>query len=489
MTDERKAWRRAALLGLGLACGAAHGADDAVSLHYDGVLGTSLDLTLYGVAREPAEAASAAALTEIARLDAILSSYRDDSELMRLNRSHASSAASTELLDVVELCETWLRRSEERFSCRLGSLIAHWREAETEQAIPDRPTLRHEARAIAEGSVTVARQSGSVQMDPAIALETSGLAKGYVIDRALAVLREQLPQAVAIKLDIGGDAAYWGSPPGAAGWEVGIADPVHTADNGNYLGRIVLRDAAIAASGHFSRTRDIGRRQFSHILNPRDGWPVEGGSAAVVVAADAATADAVATALAVRSLSEGLAWVETLEGVQALLIDQDGRQLMTPGWPALPSSDAPEGAATALDFQFSFALPQVEATNYARPYVAIWISDLEQQPLKNLLLLGESERWARENSRWWRRVGRRDPALLDGVARPTRGPGEYQLQWDGRDDFGKPVPAGEYLLHVEVSREHGGSTYRSVAFTLGGAPTVLDLAPEGESGVLHLNIK
>jgi thiamine biosynthesis lipoprotein len=136
-----------------------------------------------------------------------------------------------------------------------------------------------------------------------------------------------------------------------------------------------------------------------------------------------------------------------------------------------------------------YVLPEFEVASYNRPYLAIWISDAAQLPRKNLLLLGENERWARENTRWWRRVGRRNPELLDGVARPTRGPGEYQLQWDGKDDFGADLPGGNYILHLEASRENGESSYQALPFVWGAEETMAQELPAGgELGVIRLEI-
>lgn len=458
--------------------------------HHDGVLGTSLDVTIYGADMAAMEQAAAAALDEIARLEQILSTYRTGSELMLLNAARATDSASPELLDVVQHCNVWQAATAGKFSCRLGGLQALWAEAAASQQLPERPAVRSLARAISQAELFVDADRHAIRLGEPIALDPSGLAKGYIIDRAMAVLRASLPNAQAIKLDIGGDALYHGHPAGQHGWEVAVADPNDIADNQGFLATLALNSKAVAASGHRSRTHTIGRRKFSHILVARDGWPVEDGTSAIVVADSAIVADAVATALSVQALTDGIDWINTLEGVEALVIDSAGHQLNSSGWSALLAEGTDSGSSSGFgQLTLDYALPAFEIAAYNRPYLAIWISDAEQAPLKNLLLLGENERWARENSRWWRRVGRRNPELLDGVARPTRGPGEYQVQWDGRDDFGAALPPGSYLLHLEASRENGGSSYQALPFSWGSdGEQSLQLAPEGELGAIHLQI-
>jgi thiamine biosynthesis lipoprotein len=481
--------------------------------HYDGVLGTSLDLTLYGADQSAMEQATTAAIAEIARLEQIFSTYRPDSELMQLNAALSTTSASPELLEVVQRCIQWYDTTAGKFSCRLGKLQALWKTAAAKQVIPDRPEVRHQAREVTQAELFVDTAARTIRIGAPIALDPSGLAKGYIIDKTLAVLRAQLPDAQAIKVDIGGDAIYWGSPPAQRGWQVAVADPNNTADNQAYLATLALTSKAVAASGHESRKHVIARHEFSHILTPRDGWPVENGTSSVVIATDTTTADAVATALTLQSLVEGIDWVNTLDGVEALVVDSAGHQLSSRGWNALlaqatnvsgssvdvavassetrvpANTEATSNAGSAQILTLDYVLPEFAVASYNRPYLAIWISDTAQAARKNLLLLGENARWARENTRWWRRVGRRSPTLLDGVARPTRGPGEYQLQWDGKDDFGNALPAGNYILHLEASRENGDSTYQALPFVWGeGDAHVQELPPDGELGAIRLEV-
>ncbi|MFV0276407.1 MAG: DUF2271 domain-containing protein [Parahaliea sp.] len=453
--------------------------------HRDAVLGTSLDVSVYGAKRSAADAAVRRMERELERLEAVLSTYRSDSELSRANRAGKLAPASSDLLAVLRLCEQWRERSAERFSCRMGRVIAYWDEAQRSQQAPDRVAVR--ALAWRANRAELVQPPQAVVLPEPVELAPDGLAKGYIIDRLAQVLRRALPGA-AFKLDIGGDAIYEGRPPGRAGWDVGLADPVATADNGGFIGQLRLSSRAIAASGHHSRSRHIGKREYSHILQPRDGWPVADAPAAVVVADDAVTADAVATALAASTLAEGIDWVNTLEGVEALVIGPQGRQLASANWAALVSGGDNRGGEQAANLRLRYELPRLAVAEYHPPYVSIWISNGERQTVKNLLLLGESERWAKENRRWWRKVGRRDPTLLDGIARPTRSPGVYDLVWDGRDDFGRPLPTGDYTLHLEASREAGGTAYRQIPFVWGGAATEYNAAAQGEFGDIHLQV-
>ncbi|MEM7000816.1 MAG: DUF2271 domain-containing protein, partial [Pseudomonadota bacterium] len=211
------------------------------------------------------------------------------------------------------------------------------------------------------------------------------------------------------------------------------------------------------------------------------GWPMHTAPNTVVTAPPAVAADAAATALATMSATAGSDWAERINGIEALLTLDSGQSIATVGW---HGGTQPGQAAQLLTL--SYEIPAFSSARYRRPYVAMWITDERRQVIRNLLLLGESERWARENSRWWRQVGRRDETILTGLARPTRRPGEYRVIWDGRDDQGNLVTAQVLTLHIEAAREHGEKDYTTLPLDL-SARKATSRGASGEIGSLTLN--
>nr|WP_243749638.1 DUF2271 domain-containing protein [Pseudoteredinibacter isoporae] len=408
---------------------------------------------------QEAKLAEQAALAEIHRLEKIYSSYDSESELMQIRRG-VISTLSPEMHTMVSLCQQWQKELPMAFSCRLGSVIEAWNEAEKKQERPDRKAIRALARKALYSEYTLS----DAEIPKDFSWEFSAIAKGYIIDQAIAQARKAAPAANALTLEIGGDIRQW-QKPGSKAWAISLANPNQLDDSQqNSLGNIQLNNQAIAYSGHQARSRKIGRRQFSHILQARDGWPRDFPHSVVVIAPTATKADAIATALSTMDVDKALDWVEQTKQVEALLISEDGRQFASSAW---HSSDHEDSKAELASANIRFALPKIRSGNYRKPYVALWIENKKRKVVKNLLLLGDSERWMSENSVWWRRQGRKTPTLLDVMARPTRRAGEYQLQWSGRDDFGKAVAAGQYQLIIEAAREHGGHEKISIPFELG----------------------
>jgi hypothetical protein len=138
----------------------------------------------------------------------------------------------------------------------------------------------------------------------------------------------------------------------------------------------------------------------------------------------------------------------------------------------------PQAPAQARGLSVQFTLNRPETNQYRRPYVAVWLEDDENYPVKTGVLWLQTEqpgpRWHRDLTRWYRNDRLRKVAektdLIDGISGATRGPGDYETHFDGTDNQGNRLKPGKYQLCIEVAREHG--TYQLVRydFTWGNKP-------------------
>lgn len=145
--------------------------------------------------------------------------------------------------------------------------------------------------------------------------------------------------------------------------------------------------------------------------------------------------------------------------------------------------------ASAVASEISLQLPVIETSQYHRPYVAVWVEDAQQQPVKLIALWVEKPDWLKDLRRFWRKIGRSDTALVDAVSGATQKPGTYTLYWDGKDDQAQPLAAGQYTLLVEAAREQGGRSLVKQAFTLPAQGAVIDIAAQGELGNISAQIR
>lgn len=477
-------------------------------IHRDHVLGTSFDMTAVAPDDTTARLAAGAALAEIARLDRVLSGFRDDSELAALN-AVGSMRVSPDLFTVLARCEHWRRETGGAFSGRLGQAIASWRTAMRDGRPVDADALRAAAERANRAEVVLDAASQTVTRPDPVCFALDALAKGYIVDAALAAARRAAPGLVGLMIDIGGDLRVWGRAPRPESWRVGLADPTSIADNAPPAAILALNDRAMATSGRGQRDMRLEGRRVSHILAPDSGQPAERVIAASVVAGNAADADALATAFSVLPPRRGLELADRLPGVAARFVTADGETMQSTGWhaldatprrtamlslpraskplPATPAQAAasapwPAGFAVSIDYE----IPKFEADDYRAPYLLVWITDEKRQLVRTLLMLGKDSKWVDSNYVWWRRYGRKTPEIVDAMGRPTRLPGRYNLAWDGKDEAGKPVAQGKYLVHVEAAREHGGHTYHFTEMDLGAAPADRPVPAKDELGGIRI---
>lgn len=446
-------------------------ATSASTFHYDGILGTSADFTFVSPSARASAHAERVALAEIERLRRVLSSWDDHSELALLFTTGALDHPSSELLDVLNQYTAWYARTGHAYSARVGELVSLWRSAAAQGA---EPTAGETARLVREIALPAWRVEGThVVALTAQRVDFNSLGKGFIIDRALKAVRDSVPELRGALINIGGDIHVWGTPPVGDAWRVAVANPSSHADNAMPLSRLSIADGAVSSSGDYARGFSIGAQHYSHIFDPRTGRPVDHVRGVTVIAPNNATANALATTLSVLTPNEGLALVESMPGVEAMMMTADGDVLRTPGFARFERTVGSERRAGIGAAAISAKL-EIDVTptvrNRHQPFVAVWITDTTgKQHVRTLAFWGDKPKYLHEMSKWWG-LNRDDRPLIDAVTRATRPAGKYSLEWDGLDQKGAAVPAGAYMFWLEVGFEDGAHSAKSVTLACGHAP-------------------
>ena len=284
------------------------------------LMGTEFKVTIWAAAgREPAAATIIAeVLDEVAKLEGRISSWQSDSDTTRVNTEAGKFPieVSPELHELLTIAIRWARRTGGAFDVTGGPLYELWGEARRQKTLPS-----------AEAINAVLPQVGyqNIELgDETVRLSTAGMrlgfgsiGKGFAADQAAAKLRAS--NFTNFIVDAGGDLVVSGRH-GDSPWSVGIRHP-RTEE---LLAMTELTDSAIATSGDYEQYLLADGRRFSHIIDPRSGWPVETVASVVVTAATGADADALATGLFVLGPDQGIALVEQISSVEALFVMGDG---------------------------------------------------------------------------------------------------------------------------------------------------------------------
>src|SRR5262245_40000491 len=282
-------------------------------------MGTRFRIVLYAADDAAANRAAKAAFARIAELDGSMSDYRATSELMQLCAKAGGEPikVSDDLFTVLEKAQEIARLSDGAFDVSVGPVVRLWRIARRTQKLPDKEALDKALALVGYRNIKFDPKNHTVQLaKPGMLLDLGGIAKGYAADAALAVLKKRGIDRALVAA--GGDVAVSNPPPAAEGWKVGI-QPVAGGDPRRYL---LLKDAAVSTSGDFEQFVVIDGKRYSHIVDPKTGLGLVGRISVTVVAKNGLNSDPLAKVPCILGAQKGLAIIDGLEGVAALLVRQ-----------------------------------------------------------------------------------------------------------------------------------------------------------------------
>ena len=294
------------------------------------VMGTWCDLVIFDP--DPDPDVVELAFREIVRLDDVLSSWKPESEVSRLNASagRGPQPVSADLARVTEESAAMCKTTGGAFDPSVAPLLQAWGFYTESPHLPAPAAAREAALHVGCDRVSVQREQSSIALSDGAALDFGGIGKGYAVDRALAILRAR--GVTRAKLDFGSSSlGYVGSVEG--GWPVVVADP---RDRDNPLAIFRIAEGAVSTSSQRERSFERDGRRYGHIFDPRLGRPVESPLLSVtVIAPQGSTADALSTALFVMGAAQGTRVISGMPGVSAVFVERrtDGLAITTAGKP------------------------------------------------------------------------------------------------------------------------------------------------------------
>jgi FAD:protein FMN transferase len=277
-------------------------------------MGTLMRITLYAESPDEAEAAARAAFDRIQELDQAMSDYRPDSELNQLMAQPQGTKVrlSDDLYAALRQAEEFAERTGGAFDITMGPLVQLWRETRHRGQLPDAVAVAAAREAVGYRKLVMHHDEQAAELKVAgMRLDLGGIGKGMAADAALEVLRQRGVRRALVAA--AGDIAAGDPPPGAEGWRVGM-----TAGPGPVERIESLSNRAISTSGDAEQFVVIKGVRYSHIVDPRDGLGLRGSRAVTVIAPNATTADALATALSVLGPERGKELLTNWPGVEAV---------------------------------------------------------------------------------------------------------------------------------------------------------------------------
>jgi FAD:protein FMN transferase len=257
------------------------------------------------------------AFDEVDRIDRLMSHYKADSAVSRINRDAARGAIAVEqeLFDFIAAAMRYTRESGGAFDITVGPLMKAWGFFRGEGRLPADDELAGARGLVGSAHVTMNASGRTIAFDRAgVEIDLGGIAKGYAVDRVARLLEER--GVAAALISAGGSTIYGlGAPPGRQGWEVTIQDPI---DHRRTVLNVQLKDRALSVAGTSEKSFEAGGMTYSHIMDPRTGRPVQGVLSVAVLARTGTAGDALDNAFFVLGPDGSRAYLQRLPGTEAI---------------------------------------------------------------------------------------------------------------------------------------------------------------------------
>jgi len=309
------------LLG-GAGCSAAPEKAEATRDFF--AMDTFMTLQVYG---DRPQNAIDAAVEEIERLDGLLSTEDENSEVGRLNAEGGGSVGE----DTLYLLQRSIALTEDTkgaFDITIYPVMKAWGFAGGTYRVPEQTELQELLRHVNAAALVVEEKEYNLQLPEHVQIDFGSIAKGYASQRAVEVLRREGIESAM--LNLGGNVALLGTKPDGTGWRIAIQDP---KKNGNYLGVVEAKDCFIITSGGYERYFEEDGVIYHHIMDPATGMPARNGLLSVtILSADGTLADGLSTALFVMGPEKATDyWKEHHDLFDMILYTEDGTMYITEG--------------------------------------------------------------------------------------------------------------------------------------------------------------
>ncbi len=266
-----------------------------------------------------------AATAEIVRLEKLMTTWDPASEVSRVNAAAGKEpvAVSPETFDVIREAIHTSEISSGTFDITFETLHGLWKFDQDLDPHPPTPeAVRAQVKYVGYRHVKIDPAARTVFLDePHVRIGLGGIAKGYAVDHASKVLLDG--GLTAFYAQAGGDLFSHGAKPDGSPWIAGIRDP--RGPENDYFATMAISDHAFSTAGDYERSYIVGGKRFHHIIDPRTGYPATASRSVTIWAPNALIADEIDDAVFILGPERGLALVESLDGVGAVIVDAKNR--------------------------------------------------------------------------------------------------------------------------------------------------------------------
>jgi thiamine biosynthesis lipoprotein len=320
------------LLGLHVlaACSAEPPAALSLADRSFAAMGSSLRVAIWTTDEAAAIAAAERVKQEFDRIEALLSVWKPGSDVVRMNQAAGMRPVRVDqdTIAVLESARDASVRTLGKFDITFGALADVWKfDHDQDNRVPSTTEIAGRLPLVDYRRVIVDRSAGTAYIEQkGMRVHLGGIGKGYAVDRAVEMLRASGFSDFMVQF--GGDL-YVSGQPGDGPWRLGINDPRGVPNDS--FATLEVRDATFSTSGDYERFFIANGVRYHHLLDPDTGQPARGNRSVTIVAASAMRADALSTGVFIMGAHQGMALIERLPDVEAVIVSADNEVLISSG--------------------------------------------------------------------------------------------------------------------------------------------------------------
>ncbi len=286
-------------------------------------MGSRFDITVVAKDQLEADLYIDLAIDEITRIERLISSWDEKSQTAEINRNSGIKAIKVdqELFELIERSIGISKLTDGAFDISYASMDRIWKYDGSMLAMPSEEAIKASVQKVGYQNIVLDKNTHSVFLkQEGMKIGFGAIGKGYAADKAKKVLLEKGLTAGIINAS--GDMNTWGKQPDGTAWKVAISNPM---DKTKSYGLFPITDGAVVTSGNYEKFVSFDGKRYSHIIDPRTGYPASGLLSVTVFAPQAELADALATSIFVMGQEVGIHLINQLPKVECIIVDEDGK--------------------------------------------------------------------------------------------------------------------------------------------------------------------
>ena len=284
-------------------------------------MGSDFEITVVAKTQLEADKQIAIAIGEISRIEALISSWKPTSETSNINKNAGVSPVqvSEELFSLIQRALQISNLTDGAFDISYASMDKLWKYDGSMTQIPSKEAIKKSVAKVGYKDIIVDPQNSTVFLkNKGMKIGFGAIGKGYAADKAKKLLISNGVSGGIINAS--GDINSWGSKPSGSSWQVAITNPLN---KNKAFAMLPIKDAVVT-SGNYEKYVTFNSRRYSHIIDPRSGYPSQGIISVTVFAPKAELADALATSVFVMGVETGIDRINQLKAVECIIITDTG---------------------------------------------------------------------------------------------------------------------------------------------------------------------